>query len=99
MITAEQKTAWIEALRSGKYKQGTCSLSCSADTYCCLGVYAKINNMFSDNGCEVGNSQFYLPEDVMPKEYQRTLSGKNDAGESFNTIADFIEQADIENYR
>ncbi len=40
------KAKWLNALRSGKYKQGTRALR-SKDKYCCLGVlsdlYAKEN--------------------------------------------------------
>jgi hypothetical protein len=36
-------TKWVEALRSGEYKQGTGFLCCEG-RYCCLGVLCKINN-------------------------------------------------------
>jgi hypothetical protein len=37
------KRAWIQALRSGKYKQGTGKLYNELhDTYCCLGVLQKV---------------------------------------------------------
>lgn len=35
---------WIEALRSGKYKQGTGSLKTIHDEFCCLGVLCDISN-------------------------------------------------------
>lgn len=41
----EIKTKWLEALRSGKYKQGrTCLRNSDVDTheYCCLGVLCDL---------------------------------------------------------
>lgn len=40
------QTAWLEALESGKYKQGIAGLRSEQDEYCCLGV-----------GCEVAGIQ------------------------------------------
>lgn len=41
-LPAELKAKWLEALRSGQYKQGTGGhLRTSTDEFCCLGVYAK----------------------------------------------------------
>lgn len=37
------KAKWIEALRSGKYKQGNGALKKKCDGYCCLGVLAAIS--------------------------------------------------------
>jgi hypothetical protein len=36
------KKQWVEALRSGKYKQGTGHLR-TGDNYCCLGVLCDLN--------------------------------------------------------
>lgn len=36
------RTKWIEALRSGKYKQGTCCLRSAGDRFCCLGVLCDV---------------------------------------------------------
>jgi hypothetical protein len=43
-LTAPQK-AWLEALRSGKYKQGAYRLKDSlTNGFCCLGVLCEISN-------------------------------------------------------
>ena len=46
--TPEQQAAnrriWIEALRSGKYGQGTAGLR-SLDQYCCLGVACEVSDL------------------------------------------------------
>jgi hypothetical protein len=46
MLTSKQKSEWIAALRSGKFKQGRNKLfdECN-NSYCCLGVLAKINGL------------------------------------------------------
>lgn len=41
----ELKAKWIEALRSGQYKQGKGQLrDTPSDTYCCLGVLLTVAN-------------------------------------------------------
>ena len=44
---------WVEALRSGKYKQGQHNLRNADNTYCCLGVLCDIEgaNWQIDNEC------------------------------------------------
>ena len=37
-INREEFKKWIEALRSGKYKQGRDRLQSDVNSYCCLGV-------------------------------------------------------------
>lgn len=45
-LSRNQCIEWINALRSGEYKQGRRWLYTPAtDSYCCLGVLAKINNL------------------------------------------------------
>jgi hypothetical protein len=41
-MKAELKQKWVEALRSGKYVQGTGVLRTTADEYCCLGVLCDL---------------------------------------------------------
>lgn len=43
-MDAKLKAQWVEALRSGKYKQGQASLR-RGDSYCCLGVLADISKL------------------------------------------------------
>lgn len=38
----EIKAKWVEALRSGKYKQGRLALRPTEDSFCCLGVLCDI---------------------------------------------------------
>lgn len=47
-LTPEFKAKWVEALRSGTYRQGTTKLAQQNDeqiTYCCLGVACAIEGI------------------------------------------------------
>lgn len=103
MMDAEIKQKWIEALRSGKYKQTTCWLR--RDTkFCCLGVFADVATptewSLPSNGTllwEVGgDNALQYPEywDRFGVTYSiaEKLSELNDNGKSFSEIADYIER-------
>lgn len=59
------KTKWIEALRSGKYKQGHCRLRKKDRTtgvvrYCCLGVAAELCGLkFNEKASFIANHSDY----------------------------------------
>lgn len=42
-MNREIKAKWVEALRSGTYKQGRHALRRANDTYCCLGVLCDLH--------------------------------------------------------
>jgi hypothetical protein len=42
-VTPELKQRWLDALRSGKYKQGKGALRTGKDHFCCLGVLCDIS--------------------------------------------------------
>jgi hypothetical protein len=50
------RAAWLKALRSGKYKQGTGKLRNKLDQYCCFGVVCDISGL----GRWAGRSEDYL---------------------------------------
>jgi hypothetical protein len=57
MATQEQldlRKKWVDALRSGKYKQGKGSLRSANGAYCCLGVLCDVMNIPSElvDNCE-----------------------------------------------
>lgn len=102
----EVKRKWIEALRSGKYKQGYRSLH-KEDTFCCLGV------QLDAAGCEWKNSfwpifsvAFINNEEIGTTTWSHSYCNKiglteqemidlfiiNDRGETFVEIADYIEK-------
>ena len=42
-MKADIKQKWVDALRSGEYKQGTGQLKCEGtNTFCCLGVLTDV---------------------------------------------------------
>ncbi len=95
----ELKERWIAALRSGEYKQGNSYLR-HDNNYCCLGVLCDIEGVpFSDNQGYCFNSgdvrTAFLPNNFLsdynlPYNYAKRLAAMNDAGKSFEEIADFI---------
>jgi hypothetical protein len=130
------KQRWLEALRSGKYRQGRQALRTrsatvvfegSVDQFCCLGVLC---DLAVKDGVEMnvsvpyrglayyGHTSNFLPTEVLEwagldnsnpvfetlaplpvkiqKEvgHNKNLAAANDAGATFNQIADIIE-ADI----
>lgn len=69
-MNTEYKRKWVDALRSGKYRQGVGVLKNANEEYCCLGVlcdildvgkflYVKDLNKFSGINTE-GNSSGYI---------------------------------------
>jgi hypothetical protein len=41
-VNKELEDAWVEALRSGEYEQGTGCLKSTEGQYCCLGVLGEV---------------------------------------------------------
>ncbi len=102
------KALWVEALRSGKYKQGKGQLRNSRNQFCCLGVLADqicptawAKN--SEGQQEWFGAHAYFPApDLRGLEHdvQKTLAEMNDGAaedgtqprKSFEEIADYIEK-------
>lgn len=101
MITNEQKEVWVEALRSGEYKQGKRALArdtAEGKVYCCLGVLAEqLGILREDNTVEDGiaGMPFFLggvlPDKYLNSETQKKLTKMNDNGATFEDIAEVIE--------
>ena len=102
------KTKWVEALRSGKYKQGRKALKTSTHDgifhYCCLGVLAEIldpDEWENKTHPVEGVSEYwhrgdmsFLDPDTLDMDIQEELAHKNDIGTSFEEIARLIERDD-----
>jgi hypothetical protein len=94
-MDAQLKAKWVEALRSGEYKQGKTFLYNTTDeTYCCLGVLCAIHgdplNKLAHN-CTTNITWF----DTGLDDKQRSLLGdtmNDNEGKSFAEIADYIEK-------
>lgn len=93
-LKPEDKAKWVEALRSGKYRQNKNFLKHrfgGTTSFCCLGVACEIGiakpNRRLDNLEPV-----FVENTFLELKLQEALATRNDAGDSFNTIADFIEK-------
>lgn len=102
MLTENQRK-WVDALRSGKYKQCRLSLrNHQTNSYCCLGV---LNQVAQDNGVQdawdagvvtasVASSRWvglYETGATYGEQKWHSLLSHNDDGMSFSEIADIIE--------
>lgn len=91
---------WINALRSGKYKQTKGAL-CRDGAFCCLGVldalYPKLKLSGGDSGCLLNFEKIGLTDDIGTLKNSRSLSSLNDMNFinyealTFDEIADVIQ--------
>lgn len=98
-MEASLKAKWIEALRSGKYKQGRLKLRDKTDCFCCLGVLCDISGVseWEENGQHYSyDGALCLPPSLLRNqltpEAGHALMAMNDySGMSFPDIADWIK--------
>ena len=98
-MEASLKAKWIEALRSGKYKQGRLALRTRDDHFCCLGVLCDVSGVseWEENGQRYSyDGALCLPpsplRNQLTPEAGHALMAMNDhSGMSFPDIADWIE--------
>ena len=91
---------WVDALRSGNYKQGQTRLFTGWDkSYCCLGVLSKIQGRLTENGCDGRDAQFNLAMDnprqpelnssgTLPKEIYFKCEKFESESEHYSSLAD-----------
>lgn len=97
-MEASLKAKWIEALRSGKYKQGRLALRTKSDDFCCLGVLCDVSGVseWEENGLcySYDGALSLLPpllRNQLTRKARETLMTMNDySGMSFPDIADWI---------
>ena len=103
----EIKDRWVEALRSGKYKQGKRALK-QGENFCCLGVLCDITKdeigmeWIHDPGGDFMDGYPSLPPPSVrdyaglhmgnPTIERTSLALMNDTGVEFSVIADLIEK-------
>lgn len=100
----ELKAKWVEALRSGKYKQGILCLRSFDDKFCCLGVLCDIEKVpcfrsgdrylydyivYKMGGCL---PTVKLDEIGLSHAEMDVLVDMNDHGRTFAEIATYIEE-------
>jgi hypothetical protein len=112
MATQEQhdlRKKWVDALRSGKYKQGKGYLHSKDDTFCCLGVLCDVAGVPSTETGECfvysldggkSRSLAMLSDDIRPLVGLRNpLGGILERSESLAVLYDdgksFNEIADV----
>lgn len=100
-MNGELKAKWLEALRSGKYKQGRGRLRDESNQFCCLGVLCDVGGLgawgIDDGGYfyEVNGwkSTLVPPASDVIDRYEADLMALNDGNRlSFKEIADWIEE-------
>lgn len=104
-MDANLKARWVEALRSGKYKQAQNRLR-TADGFCCLGVLCEISGegVWHD---DPDGFYFEMPKDETRKmlppgglrrkyeiadDFFGSVAEMNDGAATFPEIADYIEK-------
>lgn len=100
------KQKWVDALRSGKYKQGRRLLKNRDNEFCCLGVLCDLedNTKWEKYKTQIGPcykwgySVGLLPPLIGDKykisnyHVEKLVSLNDNAHYSFNEIADYIEE-------
>jgi hypothetical protein len=106
----EARKLWVQALRSGRFRQGRRYLR-KGDQYCCLGVACELfmqhetplPTELREHGKVAYNASTACAPRVVQRwmgladdtgiygDFDRSLAGHNDNGESFEKIADIIE--------
>lgn len=104
-ISPDFKSRWVSALRSGSYPQAKNFLR-TEEGFCCLGVACDLVNQegwkkvkvpiavvygWEDKNGNHINSVGYPP--FIPNVASRKLAEMNDAGSSFDEIANWIEES------
>ena len=91
------KAKWVKALRSGKYKQGQCSLYKKKEkAYCCLGVLGRV---MGKTAASLGNAKNEPASGMTPKSWRvidpdrvdALISMNDHQSRPFGEIADYIE--------
>jgi hypothetical protein len=95
-LSTEQFKGWLEALRSGNYKQGKVELRTLNNEFCCLGVLVDVIDptawSLSPNYVWGEYYRGSPPEDIISFEDFNIFYIMNDSDEkTFPEIADFIE--------
>lgn len=99
MMNEDVKAEWVVALSNGSYDQGRRVLR-SGDSFCCLGVLCDLYDPTLWDGT-AGHYTYLTSEAMLPMSVMEwadldnldmdTLMTMNDEGNSFDTIANWID--------
>lgn len=84
-MDAQLKAKWVEALRSGKYRQGRSTLKHSG-SFCCLGVLCDVADIAVDDA-----DVAYPALEKLTGGYGEFVKLNDIDEKTFPEIADFIE--------
>ena len=90
-MDANLKAKWVEALRSGDFKQTTEGYFKHGKSFCCLGVLCVVAGeppVLEEN--KSGNWLF-VDNEAGLSDVSMRLASMNDDGASFADLADYIE--------
>ena len=91
----EKKKRWVEALRSGGYRQGKSRL-CKDDSYCCLGVACDlfVDDYWVESGLKAG--EYYIGERTVTKYpfWRECMSSQMPRAKDLKAIGLTKEQAE-----
>lgn len=91
-MNAKLKAKWVAALRSGEYKQCRQVLhSIATDSFCCMGVLAVVSGEITDRAKLADGVFEWATLCGMDSDDSTDLASMNDAGKSFDDIANHIE--------
>ena len=96
-MNPELKSKWIEALRSGEFKQTTGMFkkthSDGTERFCCLGVLCVVaeENPIIFAGSNWAFADRALGRTISGSPWPDHLAAKNDGGASFAEIANYID--------
>ena len=88
---------WVDALRSGKYKQAKGTLhDAKTGGFCCLGVYCKVitkdSKAYLGSGSEGPEEAYDKFNSLLGHKLKNELIQMNDTGKTFDEIADVLER-------
>lgn len=94
-MNKDLKQPWIDALRSGKFKQTKNNLK-DGTGHCCLGVLCELSPEKFKESLKDGFFEEELIDFIywsgMSMAMMDVLAQKNDSGKTFDEIADYIEE-------
>lgn len=83
-MDSKLKKKWVEALRSGKYRQTQYTLRDECNGFCCLGVLADVANLRWKKKPHNGNFSLYK------KDYSCVALGEPDPHTSYTPLKENI---------
>lgn len=89
-FTQEVKDNWLEALKSGKFKQGFLTLyDANEDAYCCIGVLGEITEGLTCSVKATKGSPYDFLKNSLGESIQEKIWRTNDFNNESNKTLDY----------